>query len=90
VTAPMPRDGVRECGCPAWVLPCVQFGGQVVYVVSSKFTGWYEVHGPTTILVESEDPKIRRHSGCEPTHSRDYASAEADFHRHEKELRAGG
>jgi hypothetical protein len=85
-SSPNGHRAERECPCPSWAKPCIHFEGQVVYVVDKVLTGWYEVHGPTTILVESEDAEVRRHTGCIPLVTQSLPAAEAEFRKREAAL----
>lgn len=76
------RDGTECTRCPSWVLRCGHLEGQLVYLADvRRWTGFYEVHGPTTMLVESEDIEVRRHSGCVPLATAVRGLADEEFDR---------
>ncbi|KKM95368.1 hypothetical protein LCGC14_1188920 [marine sediment metagenome] len=82
------RERVRECGCPPWVVQCVHCVGQVVYI--AFLHGRYEAHGPTKVLVESNDPEVRRHIPCMSVAFSTEVLALEDFARRAELLRLGG
>ena len=92
--------------CPSWVVRCSHLDGQTVYIVDVKMLrgqtqtqGWgdYEVHGPTVINVESENPEVRRHglpgnedNGCVPDLTSNREEADEFFTKRDEHLRRGG
>ncbi len=80
-----PTATERECGCPPWVEPCVHFDGRVVYIGRPN-GALYEVHGPTKILIESNDPMVRRHDGCVPSAFWEERLARDEFDRRAEQL----
>ena len=75
----------------------------MVYIVDVKMSrgrtqtqGWgtYEVHGPTMISVESENPDKRRHAGidwkgCTPSLTSNREEADEFFDKRDEQMRSG-
>ena len=82
--------------CPTWVVRCSHLDDDTVYVVDVSLargiTGaGYEVHGPTQITLESENPDVRTHGftwkGCTPEMTTSREEADEFFVKRDKELR---
>ena len=84
---PAERDPRQECGCPPFVVRCAHYEGQVVYI--GFLNGQYEAHGPTKVLVESNDPEVRRHTPCFSVAFGTEVLASKDFARRAELLRQG-